>query len=725
MNPQWLQQGLALHQAGRLAQAEPLYQQFLSLAPADYAALHLMGLLRLQQGRLPEALALMEKALQVRPGAPDTLANYASVLSALGRGNEALAALATALVAQPRNSLWWGNGGAIKSRLGRPNEALADLDQALALDPRNLDALLNRGLVLQVLERSGAALENFDTLLLLLPGHTEAIIARGVSLQALGRLAEALLAFDQVIVILPRHAGAHLNRASLLWQMERLDDALQGYGDALAIEPENLGALESRASLLWTRLQALAPAIADLEKLILLAPHQAYVLGDLLQLKMHAGDWQNFDGDLARLETAMQAGHPAVQPFVYQGLSQSPADLLACASAYAARLYPAHAPVHKPAPRRAGRLRIGYVCGEFRAQATMYLAAGLFENHDRALFEIIGFDNGRDDHSPMRARVVAGFDRFISIALLSDADAAALIAAQDIDILVNLNGYFGKMRMGVFAHRPAPIQVNYLGFPGTLGADYMDYILADGVLIAPQDEIHYREQVARLPHSYQVNDDARALVVSSRRDDHGLPPHAFVFCHFNYGYKITPDLFACWMRILKAADGSVLWLLAGDRLFAQNLAAQALRHGVDPARLIFAPPLELQAHLARLPLADLFLDSLISNAHTTASDALWAGLPLITKRGSAFAGRVGASLLTALGLPEMVSETMQDYETLALELAGDAPRLKAVRAKMENNRRSAPLFDTARTTRHIETAYEEMQARRLRGEAPLSFAVAP
>jgi predicted O-linked N-acetylglucosamine transferase (SPINDLY family) len=294
-----------------------------------------------------------------------------------------------------------------------------------------------------------------------------------------------------------------------------------------------------------------------------------------------------------------------------------------------------------------------------------------------------------------------------------------------VDILVNLNGYFGRMRMGLFALAPAPIQVNYLGFPGTLGAACMDYILADATVIPPGEDRFYDEKVVRLPDSYQINDDKRAPVAITTRAEHGLPENSFVFCHFNYGYKILPAHFALWLRILGQVEGSVLWLLGGDPHFAQNLKAEAQKQGIDPQRLIFAPPLTLEAHVARMALGDLFLDSLPYNAHTTASDALWAGLPLLTCRGTAFAGRVAASLLQAMGLPELVTDTLADYESLALTLARDPVLLQHYRDRLKENRRVAPLFDTARTTRQIEAAYETMMARRLRGEAPQGFAVAP
>ncbi len=720
-----LQRALPLHQAGRFAEAEPLYSRVLAADPNNFPALHLMGLLRWQQQRMDEALQLMEKALKVQPGAPETLSNYAIALSSLGRNEEALAALDQALKARPASPKALANRGAIKCKLGRAEEGLKDFDAALALDPRHVEALNNRGLTLHGLRRYEEAVAAFDALLKLVPDYYEGRNNRGLALRELGRNREALAEFDRVILLNPQHVGAYLNRASILWRLEELDAALESYGKALAINPDFPQALESRSNLYWTRKRDLLPAMADMEKLLQIAPDWPYAQGNLLHLKMHAADWRGFRRDKARLDGAVRAGKPAVDPFVYQGLSESPSDLLACAEIYAAREYPPAGRLAKKSPRREGRIRLGYVSGEFRAQATMYLAAGLFENHDRGRFEVIGFDNSRDDGSWMRKRVTGSFDKFIPIANLSDRDAAACIAGEEIDILVNLNGYFGKMRPGVFAMRPAPIQVNYLGFPGTMGADYMDYILADRVLIGEDEHRFYRERVVTLPDSYQINDSTRLPVAASTRAQHGLPADAFVFCHFNYGYKITPELFASWMRILGEVPGSVLWLLSGNPLFEQNLTAEAARLGVDPSRLIFAPPLDLDPHLARLPLGDLFLDSLVSNAHTTASDALWAGLPLITRRGETFAGRVAASLLHAMGLPELVTGSLEEYEDLAITLGRDPASLKRYRSRLVETRHGAPLFDTARTTRHIEAAYEKMQALKQNGEAPESFAVPP
>ena len=714
MFQQTLQQAVQLHQTGRLGEAEQLYAQLLSQQPDMFEALHLMGLLRLNQNRLDEAIGFMQRALQVRPDAPEALTNYGLALASLGRPAEALPVLERVAAASPRNAAVRSNIAGVLQKLGRNDEALAMLDQALALAPRDAVALTNRGLVLHALGRTAEAVDSFTRALAILPASVPALNGRGLALRALNRHAAALADFDSILRDNPGHLGVQANRAAALWSLGRVDEALAVYDAVLAADPDMVEALASRASLLWTAKMALAPALADTERLARLAPDRADVAGDLLHLRLYAGDWRDFDSQKTALDAVVRAAKPVVDPFIYQGVCDNPADLLACAKIHAASRYPAQPPLCAPGVARKDRgprIRLGYVSGEFRTQATAHLTAGLYEHHDRARFEVLAFDNSRRDQSPMRARLESAFDRMIDITALSDAEAAARIAAEGIDILVNLNGYFGRHRMGVFAHRPAPVQVNYLGFPGTLGVPYMDYILADTVVIPPGEEDFYTETVMRLPHSYQVNDDRRGSMPAPSRAALGLPQDAFVFCHFNYSYKILPEMFASWMRILAAVPGSVLWMLSTDALFETSLRAAAQAVGVDAGRLIFGPQLPVAQHVARLAAGDLFLDSLPYGAHTTASDALWAGLPLLTCRGRAFAGRVGASLLTALELPELIAEDMASYEALAVTLAHDPARLANLRARLAANRATAPLFDTAASTRAIEAAYEAMMAR--------------
>ena len=722
MLQQWIQEALALHRAGRLAEAEPLYQKSLAADKDFYPALHLMGLIRLHQGRAAEALPYIERALRLQPGAPETLSNYGIALESVGRYGEALQALQRVVMLTPNDSRAWSNRGALLSKLHRNHEALADFDRAVALDPANEDCCNNRSLILVALGRPEEALESCDRLLQLRPDDVEAHNNRGLALKAMGRTGDALAEFDRVLQKKPDHAGAWVNRASVLRAMGEVDQALQSYERALAIHPNMPEALGSRANCLWTRKSDLAGAIADLERLVAVRPDYPYACGDLLHMKMHAGDWRNLARERTALHEGVRSGKRLVEPFVYQGLSSSPTDLLAAAKSYAQDKYPPLAVAHRRR-RREGKIRLGYLCGEFRAQATMYLAAGLFEHHDRTRFEVTGFDNSREDASAMRRRVIAAFDKFVPIQSLSDREAARLIAGQEIDILVNLNGYFGALRMGVFAHRPARLQVNYLGFPGSLGADYIDYILADAEVIPPGEERFYSERVVRLPGCYQINDGTRSRSTPGTRAAHGLKETDFVFCHFNSSYKIMPEMFALWLRLLKSVPSSVLWLLESNALFAANLRGEIARAGVDPARLVFAPTMENSAHVSRLALGDLFLDTLPYNAHTTASDALWAGLPLITCRGEAFAGRVAASLLRAAGLPELITDNLDEYESLALNLANHRALLQSYRDRLTRDPARLTLFDTVRTTRHIEAAYEEMMARWTKDVMPAGFSV--
>ena len=722
MLQQWIQEALALHRAGRLAEAERLYLRSLAADGNSYPALNLMGLMRLQQGRASEALPYIERALALRPGTPELLSNYGVALDGVGRSAEALEALQRVVALCPKDSRAWSDRGALLAKLHRNEAALADFDRAVALDPVSEVARNNRGLILVALGRPEEALKSYDRVLQLRPGQVEARNNRGLALIALGRAAEALAEFDRVLQEKPDHAGAWVNRASVLRALGEVDQALQSYDRALAIQPNMPEALASRASCLWTRKNDVAGAIADLERLVAVRPAYPYARGDLLHLRMHAGDWRDVARERAALVEGVRAGQRVVEPYVFQALSSSPPDLLASARIYAQDKYPALSSSQRRS-RREGKIRLGYLCGEFRAQATMYLAAGLFEHHDRSRFEVSGFDNSREDGSPMRRRVIAAFDQFIPIQALPDREAAQLIADREIDILVNLNGYFGALRMGVFAWRPARLQVNYLGFPGSLGADYMDYILADADVIPAGEEQFFTEKVVRLPGSYQVNDDTRSRPFPGTRAEHGLKESEFVFCHFNYSYKIMPEMFAVWLRLLENVPSSVLWLLESNALFAAHLRSEVARAGVDPARLIFAPPMENAAHVARLALGDLFLDSLPYNAHTTASDALWAGLPLITCRGKAFAGRVAASLLRAAGLPELITDNLDDYVALAITLANDPARLQSYRDRLTRDPTGLPLFDTTRTTGQIEAAYEEMMARWTKGLVPAGFAV--
>ena len=706
----WLQEAFALHQAGRLAEAEPLYLKSLDLDERSHPALYLMGVLRVQQGRAAEALPYIQRALAVQPDAPETLANYGIALEHAGRYSEALQVLEKVVRISPNDSRAWSNCGVLRFKVQRSETALADLDRAIALDPASAEAWLNRGTVLMGLKRTEEALESFERSLRLRPESVEARHSRAFALHATGQSADALAELDRILQQSPNHLRALLTRATVLGELGQVERQLETYDRVLAIQPDMVEALINRAHCLRTFRMDLAGAIADQKRAVAIQPDYPFARGDLVHMKMLAADWRDLAGEVSALDQGVHEGRRVVNPYVYQGVSSSPADLLTCARIYTTHKYP---PLPGPVRHRhrQGKIRLGYVCSDFRAQATMHLAAGLFEHHDRSRFDVIAFDNSIDDGSPMRRRVIEAFDKFVPIQNLSERQAAALVTENEIDILVNLNGYFGVPRMGVFALRAAPVQVNYLGYPGSLGAEYMDYIIADGEVIPSGEERFYAEKVVRLPDCYQINDRERPLPKPSSRARHGLREGDFVFCHFNHSYKLTPEVFAVWMRLLKNVEPSVLWLLESNALFAANVRSEAARAGIDPGRLIFAPLIETSAHLARMALGDLFLDSLPYNAHTTASDALWTGLPLLTCRGQTFAGRVAASLLRAAGLPELITDSLQEYESMGLALARNRQLLQSYRERLTRDRMRIALFDTKRTTQRIEIAYEHMMAR--------------
>jgi predicted O-linked N-acetylglucosamine transferase (SPINDLY family) len=436
--------------------------------------------------------------------------------------------------------------------------------------------------------------------------------------------------------------------------------------------------------------------------------------------------WDEAGPSIAAMRAGVRDGTLAASPFTMIAVSPSAEELRRCAEQHVrVQGLAGVPPVARRAPARGSRIRLAYVSGDFHEHATAKLAARLFELHDRSRFEVCAVSYGEDDGSPMRRRLRAAFDRFIDVRGENDHDAARRIAEGEAAIAIDLKGHTPSGRPGILAARPAPVQASYLGFPGTTGAPFIDYLLADAIVVPPADERFYSERIVRLPHCYQVNDATREIAARTpSRAQAGLRDDDFVFCCFNHAYKITPEVFDVWARLLRRLPSARLWLLEDEAAASDSLRDAARSRGIDPARLVFAPRLAHAEHLARHRLADLFLDTLPCNAHTTASDALWAGLPVLTCLGTTFAGRVAASLLAAVGLPELVAGSLGEYEDLALALASDRPRLAGYRERLGRNRLAQPLFDSDRFRRGLEAAYEVMWEMHLRGEAPRSFNVA-
>lgn len=716
------QRALALYRAGDVVGAGNLCTAILRRSPDHFETLHFAGILDAQQRRLDSALALLDRALRVRPASAEVLANRANVLNLLGRHREAQESAERAAALSPHSVEAQYNVGLALQSLGRPADALACYERALAIRPDFVPALLNRGAALQAMRRHNVALASFERVLAVNPNHVEAHYNRGVVLQQLQRYVEALQCHERALALRPTFAQAHNNRGLNLYMLGRLEDAKASYDRALALRPDFAEALFNRGAVL-SSLRRHEAAAADFERAIALAPGLPYAMGALLHARMHCCDWRTYERDVAATIDAVREGKPVAEPFTLLNICDSPDDQRRCSETYAAERF-AGASAPATFQRREGeRIRVAYLSADFHDHATAQLMAGVFERHDRRRFETFAISFGPDRRDAMRGRLVAAFDAFIDVRTLDDRSAAARLTSLGIDIAVDLKGYTDNARTGILALRPAPIQVSYLGYPGTMGAPFIDYLIADRIVVPAEEQSAYSEKIVYLPDSYQANDILLSGAAEATRRPHGLPEGAIVFCAFHPPYKVTPAIFDVWMRLLHDVEGSVLWLLEGGETAAANLRAEAQRRGVRVDRLCFAPRLPHDQHLARVALADLFLDTFPCNAHTTASDALRVGLPIVTCAGHTFAARVAASLLHAIGVTELVTDNLGRYEALARGLAYDSIQREQVRMKIAAQRHSAPLFDHDRFRRHLESAYETMWARWRRGEAPETFAV--
>jgi len=739
-----LNRALALHQQGRLADAERLYLAAIEAAPQDAAAPHLLGVVRAQQGRNREALELMTAALKLRPDAPEILSNYGNVLKTEGRAAEALASFDRAIVLKPDYvAAWTRRGqalrdlgrlpealqsvdralalnanhveslnarGALLSELGRPDEALAAYDQVLRLAPDFPDTLNNRALLLKNLRRLEEALADVERALTVHGAMAEAWNNRGIILFDLKRMGEAIGSYDRALALRPSYAEAFNNRAVAKAGLKRFADSLADCDQALALDPTFADALYNRGNAL-SELSRPQEALADYERALEIDPGHPSALSGLANAALLIGDWQRTADMKERLKDDVLADRSVIQPFVVMGYWDDNELQLKAAEHYVRRAGPGPLPaLWRGARYDHDRIRVAYLSADFHSHVTAALTAEIFERHDRERFQITAISFGPDDGSAMRARLVKAFDHFHDARQQSDREVAELLKALEIDIAVDLGGHTSGARPWVLAHRPCPVQAKYMGYPGTSGSDFIDYLIADKMVVPPDQERYFSEKIAALPDTLWVTDTTRAVLPAPTRAEAGLPEAGFVFCCFNHNWKITAPIFDVWMRLLSQVEGSVLWLLEGNAAIGANLRKEAATRGIAPERLIFAGRTTPEQHLARQQLADLFLDTLPYNAHTTASDALWAGLPLITLPGQSFPARVAASILQAANLVELIVTDLAAYESLALTLARDPAALKAIREKLAD-RSAMPLFDTARFTRNLEAAYLAMLER--------------
>jgi protein O-GlcNAc transferase len=720
-----LSQALACHRMGELAQAEQLYRQVLRLQPGHFDGLHLLGIVHHQRGEYREAVRRIGSALAVNPASAAANNNRGAALKELGRHAEAIESYDRAIALKPDYAEAFNNRGVVLVALKRFAEAMASCDRAAALRPDFPEAFNNLGLALAELGRLAEAVASYDRAIALKPDFAEAHNNRAAALNGLQRFAEARTSCETAIALKPNFAQAFYNRGNALHALKQFAAAVADYDQAIALDPAYAEAFYNCGTAL-VELRQFEVALANYDNAIAFKPDLDYLKGDRLHVKMQLCDWTVFDADCADLDAALAKGMSAASPFPLLAIPASAEEQLVCARRFIAARHPAVEPLWRGERYVHERIRVAYVSADFRDHPVSSLAAGLFETHDRSRFEVYGLSLGPDDPGQMRARLNAAFDHFIDVHDRGDLEAATILRELEVDVAVDLMGLTANSRPGIFAARPTPVQVNYLGYAGTTGADYIDYLVADRFIVPPDQHRCFSEKIVYLPDSFQANDATRRISQSTpSRAEAGLPEHGFVFCCFNNAFKITPDLFDVWMRLLTATEGSVLWLSAGGSA-GDNLRREAQRRGISPDRLVFAPRTRLmEDHLARYRLADIFLDTLHFNAHTTASDALWACLPVLTCAGATYAARVAGSLLHAVGLPELITDSLDAYEALALKLARDPALLASFRHRLARNRETFPLFDTARFTRHLESAYTAMWERQQRGEPPESFAVAP
>jgi len=684
---------LELHRRGELAKALLAYDELLVRWPAHAEALHYSGVALYQSGRASAAAERIERSLKSDSREAEPWCNLALVYQALGRRDEAIGALREALGRAPGQAEIWSNLASVLLSAGRFAEAERAARQALTHAGEHAASRFNLALCCEAQGRLDEALEHAERAMRaapdeIAPAGLKAQIEEGLGrLEAAGKTLTALLTRRKDD---PAVFPLYFQRAGIEQRQGLLPAAAQSFEHALKLEPKNDAALS-----------------------------------ELLFLRKQLADWHDLAALRERFRAGVAAGQTHLSPFCLLSDPSSRPQQRRCAERWSSRFPAGNRTPRKP---RDEVLRIGYLSADFCQHATAVLAAGLFEQHDRKRFAVFGYSTGPNDASAMRARLAAGFDRFVDALGWPTARLAAQIDADGIDILVDLKGHTHAAPTAVLALRPAPVQVSYLGFPGTSGAPFIDYLIGDAVVTPFAHAADYSETLVQLPGSYQINDRKRPIGATPSRRELALPDDAFVFCCFNQAYKLNPETFDAWARILAAVPGSVLWLLAGNdgaasRLLASNLQREIASRGIDASRLVFASRRAYAEYLALYQVADLFLDTWPYNAHTTASDALWAGCPVLTWLGDTFAGRVGASLLTAVGLPELIAPDLAGYVERAVALAGDNARMTRYREHLALAGRDSALFDTAGTTRALEAAYERIADQCRRGiREPLSIA---
>jgi len=722
---QFFLQGFEKLQKGDLTDAKKKFESALKYNAKNSDALHLLGFVYSQSKDWQMAADLIAKAIRINPKHPAYYSNRGIALKELGHLSAAVASFDKSIEINPNNAAAFSNRGNALQELKEYVAALASFDKAIALSPNNPTYHFNRGNALHKLKKLPNAMISLETAIRLQPNYHEAHYNYANILKESKRWEQAINHYTLAIQYNPNHSESHDNLGNVYQSQNKLEMALASYNKAIQIKPDFAEAYLNKAIVL-EKLYRLDEAIENYEIAKSIKLDLPNLEGLRIHCKMRLCRWKNFELDLYQLIKDIHNNKKSTTSFPLLSLSDSSYLHRRCSEILINSGFPKLQESPTFSKNSLNRIRIAYFSADFNFHPVSILTIGLFQNHDKSKFEIFGFNLNSSKNDEMSASLQEIFDYTFDVTQKSDQEIAKLSRNYNIDIAIDLGGLTGDSRPGIFYYRAAPIQVNYLGYPGTMGADFMDYIIADPVLIPPEQQQHFSEKVVYLPHTFQATD--RTRVISDTvftREEFGLPSTAFVFCCFNNSYKITPDVFSSWMRIMDRVPDSVLWLLEDHVEVTHNLRAEAESRGVTGNRIVFAGRLPPPQYLARYRNADLFLDTLPYNAGTTCSDALWAGLPVLTYQGESFAGRMASSLLTAIDLPELITTSRDVYEARAIELATNPIQLQTIRDKLARNRLTTPLFDTALFTRHLEQSFIQMAERHHAGLAPEYLEISP
>ena len=709
-----LQQAIQAFQSGNFDGADSILKTVLQVDPKNLLALNVLGLIKASETKYTEAANFFGRAARISPNDASIQFNLAKAHRDSGNDKDAIAHHKKSVALDPNDQEAWLSYGITTSNLGRYEDALVYYGNALRLKPDYSEALLSKGNVFYALKRYDEAILCYDQALALNPHYPEAWTNKGVTLHELKQYDGAIIHYDKALSLKPDYHEAWNNKGVTLHELKQYDGAIIHYDKALSLKPDYAEAYCNKGATL-NDLKRYDEAIAHYDKAISLKPASDWVSGQLLYTKMKICDWSNLAHAIDDLSKKVMANEKAVPPFALLAMNDHALLHKKSAEIFIQSEYPINSTLGPiPAYAKKEKIRVAYFSADFRNHAVAFLTAELFELHDRDKFEVFAFSLQKAPiRDEMNLRLRRGFDRYIDVENMSDPEIALLARELEVDIAIDLTGLTQYSRAGIFSYRAAPIQVNWLGYPGTIGADFIDYIVADKNIIPESHQQFYTEKVVYLPDTYMVDDSKR--VASSRqftREEYGLPEDTFVFCCFNNDYKFNPQVLDSWSRILLGMEHSILWISENNKSFKTSIKIEFKKRGIDSTRIIFAQRVELMAdHLARYALADLFLDTHPYNAHTTAVDSLKAGVPVLTLKGQSFASRVATSLLNAIRLPELITNTQEEYEALAIELAMNPIKLAEIKLRLANNRLAAPLFDTPLFTKNLEAGYIKMYER--------------